>query len=200
MKVEEHENTIVSETDLDIVRRVKKGDTDAFGLLMERYESKLTRYLGRFLQNEDVITDVLQDALIKAYVNIQSFDEAYSFSSWIYRIAHNEAVNAIKKKKSTPFSWFDPEALVPYFAQHDDTEKTIDNEVLKKHIDLVLSELPSTYREILILSFYEELSYKEIALVLKIPISSVGVRINRAKKKAYELAQANHPHLNEHYQ
>lgn len=199
MKATQNENTTSEETDIAIVQRVQGGDGDAFGLLMGRYEAKLSRYLGRFLQNEDAITDVLQDALIKAYVNIQSFDSTYSFSSWIYRIAHNEAVNAIKKKKSTPFSWFDPEALVPYFVQQNDTEKMIDNEVLKTQIDLVLSELPSMYREILILSFYEELSYKEIALVLKIPISSVGVRINRAKKKAYELVQAHHQHLNEHH-
>lgn len=199
MKATQYNNSTAEETDLEIVKRVQTGDADAFGVLMERYETKLTRYLGRFLQQDDAITDVLQDALIKAYVNIQSFDAAYSFSSWIYRIAHNEAVNAIKKKKSTPFSWFDPEALVPYFAYNDKTEKSIDNDTLKKHIDKVLSELPSMYREVLVLSFYEELSYKEIALVLKIPISSVGVRINRAKKKALELVQVHH-HLHEHNQ
>lgn len=191
----ENENTL---SDLEIVRSVKQGNAEAFGELMNRYESKLTRYLGRFLQNEDTITDVLQDVLTKAYINIQSFDEDYSFSSWVYRIAHNEAVNSIKKKKSTPFSWFEPEALVPYFAYHDKVEEAIDQVQLKKDLDLVLKELPLMYREILVLSFYEDLSYKEIALILKIPISSVGVRINRAKKKMYELVKHKH-NLHEHY-
>jgi RNA polymerase sigma-70 factor (ECF subfamily) len=187
-------------TDLHIVRDVKQGNANAFGELMELYEAKLTRYLGRFLRDEDAVADVLQDVLIKAYINIQSFDEKYPFSAWIYRIAHNEAVNAIKKKKSTPFSWFDPEALVPYFAHDDTTERDIDTQALKKQLELVLEKLPESYREILVLFFYEELSYKEIALILKIPISSVGVRINRAKKKANELIRNEHTHLHEHYQ
>lgn len=187
------------QTDIDIIRSVQQGNTEAFGELMERYEGKLTRYLRRFLQNEDTITDVLQDTLIKAYVNIQSFDERYTFSSWVYRIAHNEAVNAIKKKKSVPFSWFDPEALVPYFAYHDKTEKTIDLETLKKDIEKVLGRLPQMYREILILFFYEDLSYKEISLILKIPISSVGVRINRAKRKVHDLIKQE-KNIHDHYQ
>lgn len=182
------------------MRTVKQGNSEAFGELMERYEAKLTRYLGRFLQDNDAITDVLQDVLIKAYVNIQSFDEDYTFSSWIYRIAHNEALNIIKKKKSTPFSWFEPDALVPYFAQHDKIEETLDHQVLKKELEKVLSKLSPMYREILILSFYEDLTYKEIALVLKIPITSVGVRINRAKKKAYELAREENLHSHDYYQ
>jgi RNA polymerase sigma-70 factor, ECF subfamily len=174
-------------TDIDIVREVKEGNAEVFGELMARCEGKLTRYLGRFLYDETAITDVLADVLVKAYVNIQSFDEKYPFSAWIYRIAHNEAVNVIKKKKSTPFSWFDPEALVPYFAYSDKAEEKADAQMLKKHLEGVLEKLTPAYREILVLYFYEDLSYKEIALVLKIPISSVGVRINRAKKKAGEL-------------
>ncbi len=185
--------------DTDIVRSVKRGNTEDFGELMERYEGKLTRYLGRFLGDKDTLADVLQDTLIKAYVNIQSFDEKHTFSSWIYRIAHNEAVNAIKKKKSIPFSWFDADALVPYFAHHDGTEQQLDNATLKKDLEGILDKLPPMYREILILSFYEELSYKEIALVLKIPISAVGVRINRAKKKAYDLATSEEHTLHDHH-
>lgn len=189
----------VTYTDIDIVRKVKQGDAEAFGELMNRYEAKLTRYLGRFLHDDDAVTDVLQDVLVKAYINIQSFDENYTFSSWVYRIAHNEALNVLKKKKSTPFSWFDPEALVPYFAYHDKTEENIDLEVLKKDIEQVLIKLPESYREILVLYFYEELSYKEISLVLKIPISSVGVRINRAKKKAYELVKLETTTIHEYH-
>lgn len=179
-----------ADIDIAIVRRVKAGDGEAFGELMDRYEGKLDRYLRRFLYDDHAVTDVLQDVLIKAYVHIQSFDEGYSFSSWVYRIAHNEAVNAIKKKKATPFSWFEPETLVPYFSFDDQTVEALDREALKQELDRVLDKLPQAHKEILILFFYEELSYKEIALILKIPVSSVGVRINRAKKKAFELAQA----------
>lgn len=186
---------VSSATDIDIVKSVQKGDSQAFGELMSRYESKLSRYLSRFLRSDESVTDVLQDTFIKAYVNIQSFNPEYSFSSWIYRIAHNEAVNHIKKGKSTPFSWFDPEALVPYFAEEQTTEAAVDSELLKKELDHVLGKLSPISREILILFFYEDLSYKEIALVLKIPITSVGVRINRAKKKALDLIREEHTHL-----
>jgi RNA polymerase sigma-70 factor (ECF subfamily) len=189
---------IATQSDLDIVRSVKQGNANAFGELIERYESKLTRYLKRFLQDEDAIADVLQDTLIKAYIHIQSFNEGYTFSSWVYRIAHNEAINAIKKKKSIPFSWFEPETLLPYFAYDDKIEQVLDQEVLKKDLEKVLAKLSPSYREILILFFFEELSYKEIALVLKIPISSVGVRINRAKKKVEGIVQIEQTTIYDH--
>lgn len=184
-------------TDTAIAIQVQNGATDAFGELMERYESKLSRYLSRFLRDEDAVTDVLQDTFIKAYVHIQSFDPDFSFSSWIYRIAHNEALNILKKKKATPFSWFDPEVLLPHFAEKSTTEDVIDRELMKKELDFVLDKLQASQREVLVLYFYEDLSYKEIALVLKIPISSVGVRINRAKKQALQLAKE-HSNLHDH--
>ncbi len=169
-------------SDETIVQQVQKGDAEAFGLLIDRYEKKLRRYIYRFLQKQEDQTDIVQDIFIKVYTTIQSFDTKQKFSPWIYRIAHNEAINFIKKKKSFPFSMFDPLYLINTFKEKTTTEETYDTIIDKEQIEEVLSNLDYHHREILLLFFYEELSYKEISEILKIPISSVGVRISRAKK------------------
>src|SRR5258708_4917322 len=86
-------------TDEQLASRVQKGDPESFRVLMVRYEPKMTRYAKRFLFASDEAKDLLQEIFIKAYVNIRSFDIDRRFSPWIYRIAHNEFVNALKKKK-----------------------------------------------------------------------------------------------------
>lgn len=174
--------TVVVPSDESIVIQVKDGDTEAFGVLVDRYEAKMKRYLSKFLYDKEDISDLLQLVFIKAYTHIQSFDTGQTFSPWLYRIAHNEALNFIKKKKSIPFSFFDPDILLPHISHDDTPEKEIDKKRTKEMLDKALSEINDSHREILILFFYEELSYKEIAQVLKIPLSSVGIRILRAKK------------------
>ena len=86
-------------TDEAIVREIQNGNNMQMGVLIDRYEKRLARYIARFTNNTDTINDLVQDVFIKSYVNIQSFDTAQKFSSWIYRIAHNESVNFLKKKK-----------------------------------------------------------------------------------------------------
>lgn len=172
----------MEQTDEMIAQLVQKGDIELFGVLIDRYEKRLAGYLKRFLRERTDITDIVQDIFIKAYTNIQSFDTTQQFSSWIYRIAHNEAVNFIKKKRSLSFSFFDPDYLINYFKDKDNVGENIERIETKKEIEQVLDDIPPHHKEILLLFFYEELSYKEISDVLKIPISSVGVKINRAKK------------------
>jgi len=87
-----------NEKDEAIALRVQNGDTDAFGTLITRYEVKMLRYGKKFLGQYEDIEDAVQDAFIKAYTNIQSFNTSMSFSPWIYRIAHNTFINVIKKK------------------------------------------------------------------------------------------------------
>src|ERR1700727_2292342 len=87
------------QTDEEIAVLVQNGDAEAFRVIMERYEPKMTRYAKRFLFGADDAKDLLQEVFIKTYVNIKSFDPERRFSPWIYRIAHNEFVNALKKKK-----------------------------------------------------------------------------------------------------
>jgi len=92
---------MTEETDEAIALRVQGGDGEVFGELIERYQAKLSRYARKFLLDPDDAADIVQDIFIKSYQNIQSFDATRRFSPWIYRIAHNEFVNALKKTSVT---------------------------------------------------------------------------------------------------
>lgn len=168
-------------TDEDLVRQVIEGDADKFGVLMERYQPKLFRYGKKFLGDNDNIEDVVQDVFIKAYTNIQSFDLNQRFSPWIYRIAHNTYINAIKKYSLNPLSYFDFDVLISRTVVEDPIVKEREQKEIKEIVDKGLSSIEPKYREILVLYYIEDLSYKEISDILHIPISTVGVRIMRAK-------------------
>lgn len=175
-------------SDEEIAKRIQEGDIGSFGVLIERYEKKLTRYARKFLSNHNDIVDLIQDVFIKTYTNIQSFDTTRKFSSWIYRIAHNEFVNALKRKRWEPFNFFDADILFPYAIALETSDGETDKEDLKKTLDVCLDKIDSKYRESLVLYYYEELSYQEIADILHIPMSTVGVRLRRGRvllKKAY---------------
>ncbi|PCH92054.1 hypothetical protein COB80_00920, partial [Candidatus Kaiserbacteria bacterium] len=98
-------------TDEDIVQRVQSGDTEAFALLIELYEKKITRYANKFLYNYQDREDAVQDVFIKAYQNIQSFRSGERFSPWIYRIAHNTFLNVVRKQSREKVSFFDTDQL-----------------------------------------------------------------------------------------
>lgn len=169
------------ETDEKIAARVQQGDIESFGVLIERYEAKMTRYAKKFLFDGEDSRDIVQEAFIKAYINIRSFDTARKFSSWMYRIAHNELINAIKKRSRTPILPFDPDTLFP----HPVAAETADGEAQKKEIrallDHGLGKIGPKYREALVLYYFEDMDYTEIAEVLEIPVSTVGIRLRRGK-------------------
>jgi RNA polymerase sigma-70 factor (ECF subfamily) len=171
-------------TDEIIACKVKSGEQEMYGLLIERYEPKLTRYVSKFIVQKDDVTDLVQDVFTKAFINIQSYDDSQPFSPWIYRIAHNESMNHIKRKRFKPFSFFDFEVdeFFPQFKAKEAADEKTNQFFDKKIIDEVLSELDPKYREVIVLHHYEELSYKAIASILHIPVTLVGVRLKRAKE------------------
>lgn len=172
-----------TQSDEQIVLRITGGDKELFGVLIDRYEAKLTRYIKRFLQNEEDITDIVQNVFIKVFVNLQSFDVDRSFNSWIYRIAHNETVTYLKKRGNEKVSFLDFDTMFPHpFAKETADKPTLDKE-LENVMSSSLSLIPIKYREVLVLYYYEELSYQEIADVLHIPIATVGVRLRRGREQ-----------------
>ena len=182
-------------TDEQIASRVQQGDSEAFGLLVERYGRKIARYAKKFLFGYEDAEDLVQHVFVKAYVNIRSFDAGRKFSSWIYRIAHNEFINAIKRKRREPVPFFDPDALFPHPLSSGGPEEDADAEELRSLLDRHIVMLDPKYREPLVLYYFEQMDYREIADVLRIPVSTVGVRLLRGRealrkrlndKKTYE--------------
>ena len=175
--------------DEQVALAVQSGDQEAFGVLIDRYQAKLLRYGRRFLARHEDIEDMVQDVFIKAYINIQSYDATQSFSPWIYRIAHNTFVNELKKQSRSPWSVFDADAIFPTLAAAETTDRASLVAELADEIEVCLDTLSEKYRSPLVLFYYEELSYQEISDVLKIPVTTVGVRISRARQllaKAYK--------------
>lgn len=178
---------MTEQTDENIAKLVQNGDSHLFGSLVERYDKKLMRYAKRFLFDYEDAEDLIQDVFIKAFKNIKGFDASRSFSSWIYRIAHNEFINEIKKRGREPISFFDPDTLFPHPIAPKQADDELKEQELKTLVDEYINKLSPKYREPLVLYYYEDLSYEQIAEILHIPVSTVGVRINRAKQTLKKL-------------
>jgi RNA polymerase sigma-70 factor, ECF subfamily len=175
-----------TETDEAIVKRVQSGDIESFGVLVERYEGKFKRYARRFLMGPDDTDDLVQDVFLHAYQNIQSVDTSRKFSSWIYRIAHNAFVNALRKRERYRASFIDIDTILPALGGGEPTDDTAIRSEEKTMLEKALSAVDKKYREVLVLYYFEELGYAEIADVLGIPIATVGVRLRRGRERARE--------------
>lgn len=186
---------ITQTTDEELARMVQEGNPEAFSHLMRRYEEKLLRYGKRFLPRAEDIEDAVQDTFLRAYTNIQSFDSSYRFSPWIYRIAHNVFVNVIRKHAHRSFAFIDFDTLIAPLTSTEESETEVERSVLRAHIEKGLEKIEPKYREVLILHYFEELSYDEIADVLQIPKGTVGVRLKRGREALKRVETS----LTEHY-
>jgi len=167
---------------IEVVRVENKG---LYSEIIKRYQSKLSHYLRKFIYNPDELEDVLQTVFIKTYKNLFSFNMNKKFSSWIYKIAHNEAINYIRKNSASHQVSLD-KVEYQIIDKNIDLGKNFDQILLKKQIENSLSQLKLKYREPLILFFFEQKSYEEISDILRIPKSTVGTLISRGKKMLKE--------------
>lgn len=170
-------------TDEEIAIAVQSGDIDVFGELVHRYEAKMQRYARKFLSSQEDIEDLVQDVFIKAYTNMQSFDTNFRFSPWLYRIAHNTFVNELKRKSRFGLGVFEADVLLPQLPSKESADTLVLENELKAEMEKTLADLSPKYREVLILHYFEDFSYQEISDILQIPVTTVGVRIMRAKQK-----------------
>jgi len=169
-------------TDEQLATEAQGGSQPALTALFRRYTDRLVRYAMSIVKSGDEANDVVQESFIKAYRNLQSFDVKRKFSSWMYRIVHNEAMNHIRKEKRRPWISLEADTLFPHPAStepdpHEEQERLGDAEEIRA----VLAKIPEKYREVVELRYIEEFSYEEIADILTIPKSTVGVRLSRAK-------------------
>ena len=175
-----------NKTDEELVGLAIK-DSHNFTLLIDRYEAKLSRYIYRLCgcRKED-IEDLLQEIFIKIYRNLNDFDQSLKFSSWAYRIAHNEVISHFRRSKSRPI---DTE-LIPDLdhsdKKSDDFIRTIDAGLDKNKISEILGMMDIRYKEVLVLRYFEELEYTEISDIIKKPMGTVATLLNRAKKQFRE--------------
>lgn len=174
---------IVKTSDEELAAKVQKGNKQAFNILTSRYSEKIFRYAKRFLYNAEDAEDATQDVFLKTYENIQSFNTKKRFSPWIYRIAHNTFINIIRKNKREKLQFIDLDTVLPQFVSHNTLEKDISDKFDLNQLEKKIKNMPVKYREVVILYFFEEKSYEEISDILKIPSSTVGVRLKRAKDK-----------------
>lgn len=167
-------------SDEQVVVAVRKENKELYSEIIQRYQSKLSHYLRKFIHDRDELEDVLQAVFIKAYENLYGFDEKRKFSSWIYRIAHNEAINHIKKHARVSVS-IDEVGMI-LLDEKIDLPNGVDQEMLKRKMEDALSEMKEKYRTPLLLYFFEQKSYEEMSEILRIPISTVGTLMARGKK------------------
>lgn len=176
-------------SDEEIAALVQGGDVEAFGELIRRYEPKMLRYAKKFLFGVEDGKDQVQEIFLKAYMNIKSFDVSRKFSPWIYRIAHNEFINAIKKNRRLPVFSFDFDTLFPHPAAKETTDQGITAGEIKHLLDTSLDKISAKYRELLVLYYFEEMDYKEIAEILQIPVGTVGVRLKRGREALKQIIE-----------
>jgi RNA polymerase sigma-70 factor (ECF subfamily) len=179
---------------------------EEFGKVIEKYQEPLRRYIRRVARpSKDDVEMILQDVFIKAYENLNDFDQSLQFSSWVYRIAHNESVDYLRKKKREGGSLDEPSGggsgdddtltLAETIAAEGDIAADADRQYVKRSIQAVLDGMPAKYRSVLVLKFLEDKDYAEISDILKKPPGTVATLIHRAKREFRKLAQEKGMHL-----
>ena len=172
-------------SDQDLVTKTIK-NKQAFAAIVHRYEAPLLRYISRLgCKDAAAAQDLLQEIFVKTFVHLNDYDHSLQFSSWIYRIAHNEIVSYFRKEKSRPSVLKRSEDSFLFENIADDVGLTDHNSQRHSVLEIqsAVSRFEPKYRDIIVLKFFEEKSYEEISDILQIPQGTVATLINRAKKK-----------------
>lgn len=173
-------------SDEELVIKIRSENKELYAEIVNRYQNKLMRYATYLINNEEKAVDIVQEGLIKAYINLNGFNTNKKFSSWIYRIVHNEAINAVKKyHKEIPIEkdmdW----------VSNTNLEEEFDKKQIQEMAQKCLNEIPIKYSEPLVLFFMEDYSYEDISDILRLPMGTVATRINRAKALMKKICQKN---------
>ena len=174
--------------DLEIVRRVQRGDKSAFDLLVIKYQHRLAQLVLPYVHDKDDVLDVVQDSFIKAYKALPKFRGDSAFYTWLYRIAINTSKNYLTaQSRRPPRSDIDANEAEYYEggrAMHDNTtpEANLAQQQIKKAIDQVIGSLPEELKTAISLREFEGMSYDEIAGIMDCPVGTVRSRIFRARE------------------
>jgi len=189
-----------NEEDFESVRTILAGDSSAFANIQNKYKSKIAALIRRMIKNPDDVEDLTQETFIKAYKALPKFQFGYSFSAWIYRIASNNCIDFLRKKRFQIISIDQPIGNPEdenYF-EIEDNSYIPDIDVLsnekKKIINDAIEELPENYKKIIELRHKGEMEYKEISIKLDLPLGTVKAHLFRARKILLE-ALKNNAHI-----
>lgn len=175
-----------------LVQRAREGDESAYKTLTEKYERSLYFHVRKMIKDRDQVEDLVQEAFMKAYDNLSSYNTNYAFSTWLYRIATNHTIDYLRKKKLQTMSIDEPvktkEGEMQF--QLSDDEAETDRHIIRKQRQKIvrnaIEELPRKYRQVIELRHMEEKSYQEIADELDLPLGTVKAHIFRARELLYK--------------
>ena len=172
-------------SDTQVVERILDGEKELFEILLRRYNQRLFRVIRGYINSDDDVMDVLQDSYVKAYTKLHQFNNQSSFSTWLIRIAINEALQLIRKNKRILMNYGKTERLENVFNLPDTNQMNPEKQTIRTETRALVEEavdrLPEKYRVVFMLHQVEGLSNPEIAACLKLTDSNVKVRLHRAK-------------------
>jgi len=184
-----------SQGDRELIHASLSGSQEAFQCLVERHQQRVFRLLQRFTKDASATEDLAQDVFLKAFRRLHTFHFDSAFYTWLYRIAVNTATDFLDRKRRSPVQTVEaPEifeketnasGLAPDRAMQEQELRAVARDVLER--------LPEKYRLILVLREYEELSYEEIAGVLRCALGTVESRLFRARERFREILERHYP-------
>ncbi|HEX9502098.1 MAG TPA: sigma-70 family RNA polymerase sigma factor [Thermoanaerobaculia bacterium] len=172
--------------DRALVARILEGDRDRFTELVRRYEKRVVNYVYRITHRYEEAHDLAQDIFVKVYLALDRYDSKYQFSTWLFRIAQNAAIDVLRKKTISEVPLARPSEDEPQkereFADPGVSPyRALKNKQLGAAIDQAVKNLPADYRELIQLRHFAELSYEEIASMKKLPLGTVKNKLFRAR-------------------
>jgi RNA polymerase sigma factor (sigma-70 family) len=189
--------------DFDLIdKAVKEKDQQAYATLMKRYKKAVYFMILKMIRDTDDAEDLTMEAFAKAFRNLHKFKKDYTFSTWLFRIATNNAIDFIRKKKLKTMSLnntlTDDGGNSVNIDVEDDDNNPQDEYIKSQRIEMVrifVDKLPAKYRKLVTLRYFDELSYDEIAEELDKPLGTVKAQLHRSRELLYEIAQGKDKHI-----
>lgn len=173
-----------AETELSLIQQAQNGDRSAYGELVRRHYTGVVNVVYRMCGEARLAEDMAQEAFLRAWVNLPSFHPESSLRNWLYRIAVNAALDALRRKTEEPV---EDERMQMVTDQAPGPEAAMIAKEQAAFLQQAMKSLPEAARSVLVLREYGELSYQEIAAVLDIPVGTVMSRLNYARNRLREL-------------
>jgi len=175
-----------SQQDRQWIERALRGDQSAYSLLMKKYERPLYFHVLGIIRRTDEVDDLVQDIFAKAFVALQTYAPEYAFSTWIYKIASNHAIDYLRKKKLKTVSIYRQTEDGESEMELPDTTYQPDRHILEDQRRTLISEaiasLPEKYHRVIVMRHQQEMAYEDIAESLNLPLGTVKAHIFRARE------------------